>query len=260
MSIRISLAKLLLKLGAFIKSLPVVIMKPDDLIAFSRNTYAKPVFVERFSEDSLLQTGLSQTELKAIEAIPIKSGNLLLLGVGGGREAIPFTRMGFCVTGVDFIPEMVDRAIENAIRHGVEIQGLVQELSQLDLPEAHFDMVWMSRSMYSSVPTRKRRVDMVHRISRALKPGGAFICQFHHDPNLSSTKNVVLMRRIIAYCVLGNLEYEAGDTLWGNVEFLHAFSSQAELQSEIEDGGLSVVKFLSKNSSPSGCAICEKMA
>jgi SAM-dependent methyltransferase len=258
MSIRIILAKITLKLGAFIKSLPVVIMKPDDLIAFSRNTYAKSIFVEKFSEESFLETGLHQDELKIIDQFPNKSGNLLLLGVGGGREAIPLARMGFCVTGVDFIPEMVDRAIENASRHGVKIEGLVQELSQLDLPKDYFDIVWMSRSMYSSVPTRKKRVEMVQRISKALKPGGAFICQFHQDQNYHPSKNGVLLRKIIGYCVLGNFEYEPGDTLWANVEFIHAFYSEEELRSEIEDGSLSVEEFLSKGSSPSGCAICKK--
>ncbi|HUW09084.1 MAG TPA: class I SAM-dependent methyltransferase [Anaerolineae bacterium] len=44
----------------------------------------------------------------------------------------------------------------NAERHGLHIEGLVQEISQLAVPAARFDVVWLSAAMYSCVPTRKR--------------------------------------------------------------------------------------------------------
>jgi len=59
------------------------------------------------------------------------------------------------VTGVDFVPEMVHRAMENAAREGLMIQGLVGEISQLDLSPASFDIVWLGRSMYSLELIRK---------------------------------------------------------------------------------------------------------
>ena len=54
----------------------------------------------------------------------------------------------------------------------------MQEISRLDVPAGAYDVVWLSRAMYSCVPTRARRVEMVRRIARALKPGGFFLCQF----------------------------------------------------------------------------------
>ena len=71
---------------------------------------------------------------------------------------------------------MVDRAQQNAIKRGESIEGLVQEISQLALPSDTYDVVWMSRAMYSSVPTHKRRVAMLHTIATALKPDGYLIC------------------------------------------------------------------------------------
>ncbi|MBN1543326.1 hypothetical protein JW992_14390 [candidate division KSB1 bacterium] len=41
MSIRIKTGRFLLRLGAFISSLPVAVMKADDLIEFSRQTYSR---------------------------------------------------------------------------------------------------------------------------------------------------------------------------------------------------------------------------
>jgi SAM-dependent methyltransferase len=258
MGMRIRLARFLLGFGEFIQSLPVVVMRPDDLVAFSRQTYARPQHVEAWAEDDLVDSGLSDDEQALLAEVREAAGDLLLLGVGGGREAIPLARLGFRVTGVDYVAAMVDRACENAARRGVQIEGLVQEISQLDVPANTYDLVWLSRSMYSCVPTRARRVEMVRRIARALKPGGTFLCQFHWDPRLQSTGKGQLVRRLVAACTLGNLAYEEGDMLWGKVEFVHVFVSEETIRSELEEGGLSVVGIRTAPKAIRGSAVCRK--
>jgi SAM-dependent methyltransferase len=233
-------------------------MKPDDLVEFSRQTYAKPNNVEGWADDALVDSGLSADELELLEAYPGKSGDLLLLGVGGGREAIPLARLGFRVTGVDYVAEMVDRAKQNAISRGVTLDGLEQEISRLDLPANNYDLVWLSRAMYSCVPTRERRVEMVRRIAQTLKPGGYFLCQFHWDPQMKYTARSRFVRRLITVCTLGNFAYEEGDILWLNVEFIHAFATQDAIRSEIDEGGLSVLRIKTSPSSACGSAVCIK--
>ena len=257
MSRRLDLAHGLLRLGAFIQSLPVVVMRPDDLVEFSRQTYARPHNVESWAEDSLVDSGLSDHERDLLAAVPATTGDLLLLGVGGGREAIPLARMGFRVMGVDYVAAMVERAKENAARRGISIEGLVQEISRLDVPESAYDVVWLSRAMYSCVPTRARRVRMVQRIARALRPGGLFLCQFHWRPAPRPVGKGALVRKLAAACTLGNLAYEEGDILWLNVEFVHEFSSEDAIRSELEEGGLSVVR-VKTDQTPRGMAVCTK--
>jgi SAM-dependent methyltransferase len=256
---RIKLARGLLRLGAFIQSLPVMVMRPDDLVEFSRQTYARPHNVEAWAEDPLVDSGLSDDEQELVAAVPETTGDLLLLGVGGGREAIPLARLGFRVTGVDYVGAMVERAIENAARRGVQIEGLVQEISQLDVPAEAYDVVWLSRAMYSCVPTRARRVAMVRRIARALKPGGRFLCQFHWRASPRPRGRGEPVRRAIAACTLGNLAYEPGDTLWLNVEFVHEFSSEDTIRSELEEGGLSVERIGTSPTTTRASAVCRKV-
>lgn len=260
MSLRIRLAHFLMRAGEFLQSLPVVVMKPGDLIEFSRQTYARPQNLEGWVEDSLVDSGLNPDELDLLAAVPVTAGSLLLLGVGGGREAIPLARMGFEVTGVDFVGGMVERAIENADRRGIKIQGLVQEISQLNVPPGAYDVVWLSRSMYSCVPTRARRVEMVKHIAQALKPGGFFLCQFHWDLRSRLTAKGRLLRRLIAACTLGNLAFEEGDILWGKIEFIHAFTSEEAVRSELEEGGLSIVSLQVNQDHLRGSAVCRKTA
>ena len=258
MHLRIRLARFLLQLGAFVQSLPVVVMRPNDLIEFSRQTYARPDDVESWAEDTLVDSGLTEEELDLLEVVPSTTGDLLLLGVGGGREAIPLARMGFRVTGVDFVPAMVARATENATRRGVSMEGLVQEISRLDAPVEAYDVIWLSRAMYSCVPTRARRVEMVRRIARAMKPGAFFLCQFQWNPRSPLTRQGRFLRRLIATGTLGNLGYEEGDKLWYNIEFVHEFSSEQAVRSELEEGGLSVIHIQTDPNSVRAGAVCRK--
>lgn len=240
MSIRINLARFFLRLGTFLHSLPVVIMKPDDLVEFSRQTYAQPGNVEGWCENNLVDDGLNPDELELVKLLPPDKGKLLLLGIGGGREAIPLAKMGFEVTGVDYVTEMVKRAIQNAEQRGVHIEGLVQEISNLDVPESEYDVVWISRAMYSCVPTRARRINMVKQIRQALKPGGLFICQFHSGLGWENEGKSERLRRFIAKSPFGNRLYENGDILWLNIEFVHIITSKEEIHAELEAGGLIV--------------------
>ena len=141
MTLRIKLARFILRINGFIQTLPVVVMRPDDLVEFSRQSYAKTPSVEGWAEDSLVDSGLHPDELDLLSDISETKGKLLLLGVGGGREAIPLAQMGYQVTGVDYIPAMVERAIENAERRGFRMEGLVQEISQLEVPAATYNVV-----------------------------------------------------------------------------------------------------------------------
>jgi SAM-dependent methyltransferase len=258
MRLRIKAADLLLRLGAFLQSLPVVVMRPDDLVEFSRRSYAKPQDVESWTVDELVDSGLTPDELNLLSDLPQKTGKLLLLGVGGGREAIPLAKMGFEVTGVDYVAGMVEGAQKNAERRGIKIEGLVQEISHLAVPAETYDVVWISRSMFSCVPTRERRVEMVRRIARALKPGGYFLCQFHRGSYPQISKKGLWLRRLIAALTLGNTKYEQGDILFLNVEFLHVFKDEQALRSELEEGGLNVIRVQTEINPIRGGAVCRK--
>jgi len=259
MNLRITASRFLLRLGSFIKTLPVVIMKPDDLIEYSRQTYNTPNKIESWGDTLLLKSGLAEDELDLLSQIPDKNGELLLLGIGGGRETIPLAQMGFNITGIDFVPGMVEQAIHNAAQYGVNITGLVQEISALNVPPQSYDVVWLSRSMYSCIPTRKRRVEMVKRVHQSLKPGGYFICQFHRDQSAQSSKKVIFLHRLIAFLTFGNFAYEPGDLLWLNIEFAHAFSSDSKLRSELEEGGFEVVYTQTEIDPIRAGAVCRKI-
>ncbi len=257
---RIALARFLIRLGNFMQSLPVMVMRPDDLVEFSRQTYARQHSVAGWGRPDLLDEGLHADEYELLEKLPCTGGRLLLLGVGGGREAIPLARLGFQVTGVDFVPEMVEQAIRNAARHDLVIDGLVQEISRLELPENAYDAVWLSAAMYSCVPTRQRRLEMLRRIYKALRPGGFFVCQFHWSAGKMELSRGERARKAIAWLTLGNISYEPGDMLWHNIEFLHGFLSADELKTEFLNSGFEIAHLGIPEQRMRGGAVLKKPA
>jgi SAM-dependent methyltransferase len=243
-TLRIKIGRFLIKLGSFIQSLSLVVMRPDDLVQFNRESYDHSAAIASWGDDALLDQGLTPGETDLLAHLPIQQGRLLLLGLGGGRDAIALGKMGFAVVGVDFVPEMVARAEENAARHGVTIQGIVQEISRLEMPPASFDLGLISAAMYSSIPTRRLRVATLQRIKAALKPKGYFLCQFILDPETKVDWRLAWARKAVGLLSWGNRWHEPGDTLRGT-EFTHIFLSEDELKSEFGAAGFDVVYFQS---------------
>jgi SAM-dependent methyltransferase len=239
--LRIAAARFMIRSGKLIQVLAAAVLRPDDLIAFSRETYTHPTCVADWCRADLVDEGLNHDELELLRRSPVQNGRLLLLGLGGGREAIPLAKQGFLVTGVDFVAGMVERAKARAASHGVPLEGWVQEISQLDVPHGAYDLAWLSARMYSCVPTQRRRVQMLRRIAGALRAGGCFICQYDWAPEQRQLPNVLLLYRSLAWLTRGHLQFEPGDTLWANVEFIHRFTDETGLRREFAEGGFEVL-------------------
>jgi len=241
---RVAFARFIIRLGRFIQELALMIMKQRDLIAFSQRSYSTANALDGWSSDELIESGLRPQETELLKKISLGRGKILVLDVGGGREAIYFARKGFEVAGVDYVPEMVRAAEENARKRGLTIRCSVQEISRLDVPTEEYDIVWLSEAMYSCVPVRKCRVRMLRTIFRALKPGGHFICQFYWDPRMATSSAAEFGKKLFGALTFGNPSYEKGDFLQHDMEFLHAFSKETELREEFESGGFEVVALL----------------
>jgi hypothetical protein len=215
--------------------------------------------VEGWSEAELVDAGLSEAEKNLLKRVPFRNGKILLLGVGGGREAVPLARMGFDVTGVDFIPALVEKAVENARVRGVSLSGLVQDISRVNVPPATYEIVWLTSGTYSSIPTRKKRGMMLERIRAALVPSGYFLCQFmiERDPGPQAKGEV--LRRIFGWLTLGNLGYEKGDRLADSIEFVHFFRTENEMRCEFEETGFEVIELFFPDRGVRGGAVLKKV-
>jgi SAM-dependent methyltransferase len=259
MRIRFAAGRLLARAGRFVQSLALMVMRPRDLVDFTRNAYSSPESVAGWAERGLVDAGLSADEAALLEKLPRRGGELLLLGLGGGREAVPLASLGFDVTGVDFVPELAARAEENLRNRGLPIRVLVQDMSRLELPESRFETAWLtSGGCYSSIPTRRRRLDALARIRRSLKPGGHFVCQFLVSAEPEFRGGAESLRRAFAWLTFGNLTYEPGDRLLAGLEFAHYFRDEREIRAEFEAGGFRVLHLSLPQAGSVAGAVLEK--
>jgi ubiquinone/menaquinone biosynthesis C-methylase UbiE len=255
---RAAIGRFLIRSGRFIQSLAVMVMRPRDLQESTRRTYGRPEIVAGWADAALVEAGLSEEEKELLDKVPFRQGRALVLGVGGGREAVALARQGFEVTGLDFVPALVEKARENARARGFAIEGLVQDFARLDVPAASFDLVCLLGAAYSALPTKKRRWAMLERVREALRPEGWFLCQFVFDCEDEFAPRWEFLRRAFSKLTLGNLSYEKGDRLAPDGEFLHVFASEAELRAEFEPSGFEVVSLVLPAASGRGGAALKK--
>jgi SAM-dependent methyltransferase len=220
--IRLRIARFQMRLGRFIESLALMLLTPDDLLELNRLRYSRREAIDFWSDQETVAWGLYPEEQDLLAKVPRKSGRALVVGVGGGREAIPLAKAGFAVTGLDLLPDIVARAQENARHQGVSLEELVQDVSRLALPANSFDLAVVSINLYSLIPTRRRRRQLLTRINRSLKPGGYVLCCYNYNSNLRIMPRYEFIKRLVATVTGGYRDYEPGDRLHFS-EFVHFF-------------------------------------
>jgi SAM-dependent methyltransferase len=119
-------------------------------------------------------TALENRAILALIGDP-RGKRLLDVGCGLGESSVYFALLGADVTAIDLSPGMVDCAMALAGAHGVSIRGVVQSGEELDVPEEHYDIVYIANTIHHV--TGKEL--LFRQIHKALKPGGRF---FSFDP------------------------------------------------------------------------------
>lgn len=236
---RLAFATLLHRAGELLRSLPVVVLHPRDMVEWSRQTYERGARL--FAEVNDVDEGLGDDELALWARVPARRGRVLVLGGGGGREAVWFARQGCEVAAVDFSAQMLEQTRASLERRGFAFHGWVGDIALVEAPPASFDLVWTSMFLYSAVLNRARRVAMLRRIADALAPGGVLVVSFVWQPAALSSRKAVVARKLVAWVTRGNTAYENGDQMFGTLEFRHTFADENDLRDELDAGGFELV-------------------
>jgi 2-polyprenyl-3-methyl-5-hydroxy-6-metoxy-1,4-benzoquinol methylase len=153
----------------------------EDYIAHLYRTiilkYSQLEEIEEYSRR--VKRGLNPSETIILEKYLRPPARVLDVGCGAGRESLALAKMGYEVWGIDLVPEMIERARENALREGVRVNFEVMDASSLGFPQESFDYCVMLSQVIEHIPTRKRRIETLKGVRRVLKKGGILILTTH---------------------------------------------------------------------------------
>ncbi|MGW2663057.1 class I SAM-dependent methyltransferase [Nocardia tengchongensis] len=97
------------------------------------------------------------------------AGSVLDIGCGPGYAAIHLARLGYPVTGVDFVPAVIDDARGRAAQHGVTVSFDVADATSLDGYTDRFDTI-LDLALFHCLEgetAKSRYARAIHRAARS---------------------------------------------------------------------------------------------
>jgi len=99
-----------------------------------------------------------------------KRGKLLDLGCGQGRNAIPFARLGFEVTGMDISKVGIDQMMEIAKAEHLNVTGIVTDIYKIE-KLSEFDFILLDSMFHFTKKDKQKEVEFINRIFKNTKSG-----------------------------------------------------------------------------------------
>jgi SAM-dependent methyltransferase len=123
-------------------------------------------------------------------------GSLLDVACGTGRHALELAAMGWHVTGIDYNPELIERARANAAARGLEVRFLEQDMRELDVDGRPFDVVTCLFDSIGYGLEKDAIVGTLRRMAKHLAPNGVLAIEFLHAAAVVRHHSPVKVRRL----------------------------------------------------------------
>ena len=136
------------------------------------DTYWASVYDFFFSEKAFNQA--AQNVPKLIQLSGRSSGNVLDVGCGPGRFAVPLAKQGFNVTGLDRTRLLLDRGKEYAAAQGVDVEWVHDDMRQFVRPNSYDLAISMFTSFGYFEDINENRI-VLENVFKSLFPGGVLL-------------------------------------------------------------------------------------
>ncbi len=104
-----------------------------------------------------------------VDAADLHAGwRVLDVATGSGNAAVAAARLGTRVTGLDYVPELLERARQRSAAEGYEVEFVEGDAEALPFPDEEFDAV---TTMFGS-PFTPNHPEAAAELVRVVKPGG----------------------------------------------------------------------------------------
>lgn len=232
-----------LRLANLFEGLLPALLSPAELSRLTREQYLPAYNSQQADVIDLTalyqdQETLDVWEHEVFERYGLRTGRMLVMGAGTGREAIGIARRGISVVGIDssFAALRIARRLAGAREAPVRLhQG---DYLALPYTAGSFDYALLSATMYSAIPGRAGRQAWLRDLARVLTPGGLAILSFLPERNTPGRVQALChhLNRVLVKLPGANRAYQAGDDC-AMVHFLHTFQDEEEIRGELTGAG-----------------------
>jgi len=224
---------------------PLMLPPAEALVAGVRAKWGAGPEVRRLVAES--SAGLEAWEKDVFDRLVKPGGRVLVVGCGAGRVALALAA-AFRVTGIDFVPALVDEARRLAAAGGVAATFEVATVEGLAAhAPATFDAVLVAAPVYEQTPGRQRRVAFLRALAGLCAPDGLIVlCAGWHRDRGPRRALIDGARWLLRRLGVRNVA-EPGDRFLYHLSmisdhttscFLHGFQRPAEIAAEIRRAGL----------------------
>lgn len=227
------------RLAALLSGLMPALLPPTQLSTRIVQRYGT-VYKQELSSSAydIGEESLEPWEATVLDQYQIRSGRMLIMGSGWGREALAVARRGITVVGVDTSFVAVQVAQQRACAAGNP--AYFHQASFLELPyrPRSFDYAMLSSTMYSAIAGMNTRQAWLRSLGQQLEVDGLAILSFLPEQYPIPRTKAVCARLNAALSLLpgANRAYQPGDEcIVGH--FMHAFQSEEEVRTELAGAG-----------------------
>lgn len=161
--------------------------------------------------------GLKPDHILIEYASLVPKDNVLDLGIGEGRNALFFAKMGYEVEGVDVSQAAIERCIEKAKKANLKVKVEVRDLKEVDILQGRYSLIIVAWVLNFFKKTEAEQI--IRKIKNGLKKDGlVYIGTFSlHDPSYERAKK--------------NLEVVGENTFYSTKRdsFIHYFTKEEVL-------------------------------
>lgn len=238
------LARWLAQTHLFLYGILPALLPPDDLATLMRRYYERS-YAQAGSSIPLTaySWSLEPWEERILAQYMARSGTVLILGAGLGRESLAIAQRGFRVIALDIAHGGLVIGARQAASLNLSVTFVHADFLALPVRPASVMYILLPGVMYSAVPGRARRQAWIRRLRDRLLPGGKLILNFliAREPESDLRRYVQACQRMILRWPGSNRDCQPGDTCT-NGHFMHTFQDEEELRGELTGAGAEVIE------------------
>jgi 2-polyprenyl-3-methyl-5-hydroxy-6-metoxy-1,4-benzoquinol methylase len=233
-------ARIFDRASSLLHNLLPALLPPDQLSLRVARSYDPSYAPELLAQAEDVDDGpLDTWETNVLNRHKIRTGRMLVVAAGSGREALGIAERGVTAIGMDTNLVAVRIAQKRAAASGVP--AWFQQASMFELPykSLSFDYVIFSSGMYSAIPGSATRQAWLKTLRPHLKPDALIILSFIPQRHSDTFGTAVRLRlaSILKSLPGTNPNYQPGDTCLSG-HFMHTFQNEGEVRNELTEAGM----------------------